>query len=429
MILIVIYVRLGRSQHLESQKIRSSSITYKGFSILIPCYNSVKDLKVSINYLKKIKYPDFEVIFINDGSTDHSMEKLKYLLDLEVDTEKTEKYIDENIKAIYKAKNLKSVYVIDKLREGRVSSLDYGLKFSSKEFIVTTTASAILKKDALFFVNMNLQDDDVIATGGSILIKQGIDLDIDGGLVFKENCKLIEYAQFMEYLATFYVIRNSLIKANSISVISSSFGVIKKSVIDEIGSFKNNTSFDLSFLLSKYAKEHNKKITYDDRAICFENACSDLFSCCALRLEWHCLFMSTLKKHMRFLLGGCLKEKLLVWAFFNTIFLGYISIILILTGIFYMGFSIFVYANIGRDVYLQIILGAVIFLIYSTINIRIAVKNNLDFRNIKKYKIILIHLYILTIYKPMMILTFCCAGIKKCFGGKSLCKCIRKWVT
>ncbi|MGL4655550.1 MAG: glycosyltransferase family 2 protein, partial [Sarcina sp.] len=393
-ILIIIYVRFGHDQHLETQKIRMSNVTYKGFSILIPCYNSVNELKASINHLKKIKYPDFEVIFINDGSTDHSMEKFKYLLDLELDIERTKKISDIKIKGIYKSKNFENVYVIDKLNEGRVTSLDYGVKVSSKEFIVVTTITAMLKRDALFLVNMNLQDEDIIATGGSILIKQGIDMDADGRLTFREDCKLVEYAQFMEYIATFYVMRNSMIRLNCISVISSSFGVIKKSVVEKIGNFKNkeNTSMDLSILLSQYAKKYNKKITYDDRAICFENACNNIFTCCAVRAVWQKSFMSTFKRHRKYLTSGCFKEKLFLLAFFNTIFLGYISIILILTGIFYLGISFFAYGKIGLDVYTQVILGLVIFLIYSFINIRIASENNLDFKNFKKNKIILIHL-------------------------------------
>ncbi|MGL4763010.1 MAG: glycosyltransferase family 2 protein [Sarcina sp.] len=416
-ILILVYVRIGRIQHLQAQRIRKSNVEYKGLSILIPCHNNVKDLKSSIDNLTNLKYPNLEIIFINDGSTDHTMDKLKYLLELE---EYTNQYLRANnkIKKIYKSKKIDDFYVVDKCYEGKNRSLNLGSQLSSKEFIVTLDSSAILKKDALFLINMNLQDESVIATSGSILIKQGIDMEGEGKLTFKEDCKFIEYAQFMEYIATFYIMRNSLCKANEISIISSSFGVFNREIMSKLGCFKheNTSNIDISLQLNKYAKENNKKITYDDRAICFENGSSSIFSCCAKKATLQCCFMRTLKRHIKFLSGECFSNKLFFIAFFSTILLGYASIILTLLGVAYLMISIFLRESISINTYLQIILGIIIFLLYSIVNIRVALKNNLSFKNIKKYKIILIHLYILIVYKPVMIFTFLYAGIKKVFS-------------
>jgi glycosyltransferase involved in cell wall biosynthesis len=422
----LIYVRVGHTQHLESKKIRKSSVEYKGLSILIPCYNNVKDLKVAIAYLKKIKYPNLEIIFINDGSTDHTMDKFKYLLELEKESS-TLKSLNKTVKEVYKSKTFKNIYVVDKEHENRSYSLDLGTELSSKEYLVTIGANSILKQDALFLLNMNLQNEDVIATSGSIMIKQGIDMDADGKLTFKSDCKFIEYAQFMEYIATFNIIRNSMSKANSLTIVSSDFGVYKKEVISELKCFKNkkNTSMDISLQLNKYAKEKNKKITYDDRAICFKDGCSDVFSCCLERMSYQSSFISSLKKHIKFLVSGCFTSKLFFLAFFNTIILGYISIILILSGIGYLIISIFMDGYVSIDTYLQIILGAIIFIFYSIINIRCALNNNLSFKNIKKHKIILIHLYILIIYKPIMMFTFIYTAIKKLFGREYICKCLK----
>ncbi|MGL5577149.1 MAG: glycosyltransferase family 2 protein [Sarcina sp.] len=424
-VLIIIYIKFGQVQHLENQKIRNSNIKYKGFSILIPCHNNANELKDLVSHLKKIKYPNFEVIFINDGSTDHSMQKLTYLLELE---QEQTKQCNNIVKGIYKSKNSQGMYVIDKLYGGRIQSLSCGLEISNKEFVVTTTATAILKKDALFFANMNLQDENVIAMSGAVIVRDGIDLECEEGLVLQSNCKLIEYAQFMECITIFYIIKNSLIKTNSISILSSSFGITNKSVMKKIGLFEdlNNTSMDLSVLLKKYAKKHNKKITYDDRAICFERVKDNVFSCCLLKIKEQCSFLKVLRVNIKLLVNGSLKKLLFIGAFFNVIFLGYLSIILTIIGIFYLILSVITHSKIGMNIYILMILGIIIFLIYSTINMKIALKNNVNFKNIKKHKIILIYLYILIVYKPLIIVTYMYVFIKSCTGDKCICSYLRK---
>ncbi|MBD1373861.1 glycosyltransferase, partial [Hazenella sp. IB182357] len=54
----------------------------KGFSILIPCYNEQSILETTLNGLLKNRYPEMEVIFINDGSTDETLYMLGELLEL-----------------------------------------------------------------------------------------------------------------------------------------------------------------------------------------------------------------------------------------------------------------------------------------------------------------------------------------------------------
>jgi len=43
---------------------------WPGVSILVPCHNEGANIIETISWLKKIKYPDYEIIAINDGSSD-----------------------------------------------------------------------------------------------------------------------------------------------------------------------------------------------------------------------------------------------------------------------------------------------------------------------------------------------------------------------
>ncbi len=50
------------------------------FSIVIPVYNRIEILEQRVQYLIQQEFTDYEVIIVDDGSTDHPSEKLKFLI-------------------------------------------------------------------------------------------------------------------------------------------------------------------------------------------------------------------------------------------------------------------------------------------------------------------------------------------------------------
>lgn len=55
------------------------SPSQEGCSILIPCFNEEKQVRQTIRYALQSQYPTFEVIAINDGSSDRTGEILNEL--------------------------------------------------------------------------------------------------------------------------------------------------------------------------------------------------------------------------------------------------------------------------------------------------------------------------------------------------------------
>ena len=47
------------------------------FSVIIPLYNKEKDIQKTLDSLLSQTFPDFEVIIVNDGSTDKSEDVVK----------------------------------------------------------------------------------------------------------------------------------------------------------------------------------------------------------------------------------------------------------------------------------------------------------------------------------------------------------------
>ena len=408
-ILTLWYIKIGYKNHIESMNIRKSKIVYKDLSILVYCHNDGVFLKKILKNLKEFKYPNLDIIFINDGSTDHTMSKLNYLLNLEaIEYENKEDFCTSKVKGIYKSSIYSNFYVIDKERGGKTESLRAGTALSKGEFVVTIEANASLKRDALFLINMNLQNDDVIAVGGAVMIEQGVSMNSDCGLFLKGKSKLIEYAQALEYIATFYIIRNSLIKLNSVCVISGDFGAFKKSVIEELGLFqsKHIGSIEMSVQLNEYASKNGKIITYDDRAVCFTEAPSNLKDCYKKRMTWQDCFIEIFFKHYNFLLGKKVKNYIGFIGFINTLLLGYLSVILTYIGVISIVVSFSEGSQVSINAIIQIVIGIVIFIVYSLGNLSFAKNNKLCFGKISKIKLITIHIYMLVWFKPMTIVIF-----------------------
>ncbi|MBC9784346.1 poly-beta-1,6 N-acetyl-D-glucosamine synthase [Heliobacterium chlorum] len=99
-------------------------------SILIPCYNESKTIEETVFHLHQINYPNFEVIAINDGSTDETEKVLRDLHD---------KY--EKLKVIHLKKN-----------SGKANALYLGLIASKGEIILGLDADSLLDQDALNFM-------------------------------------------------------------------------------------------------------------------------------------------------------------------------------------------------------------------------------------------------------------------------------------
>lgn len=99
-------------------------------SILIPCYNEGENIRTTISRLEQITYPNFEIVAINDGSTDKTAEILYELAG---------KY--ENLRFIDCKENC-----------GKANALDIGLIAAKSEILVTIDADAYLEPDALNYM-------------------------------------------------------------------------------------------------------------------------------------------------------------------------------------------------------------------------------------------------------------------------------------
>lgn len=107
-------------------------------SIIIPVYNGAKTLINTISSINKQTWRDFEVIIVNDGSTDETVA------------------VFENFSKATKLEN--NYFFINQENKGAPSARNRGLKKASGEFLLFCDADAVLREDALEKMMQALKD-------------------------------------------------------------------------------------------------------------------------------------------------------------------------------------------------------------------------------------------------------------------------------
>lgn len=288
-----------------------------GFSLIIPCYNEERILPSTVAGLLNLEYGNFEVIFVNDGSTDQTGKVLNDMLDI------TPYYGDRIVTdgLVYQSKKYPNFFVIEKSNSGKAASLNKGIQASSKELIVTMDCDCILERDALKVMNQTFQDQEVIAAGGVVHVMQYF-------LLNRKRKSIIDM-QTLDYFKGFYIYKSSLAYNGALNIISGAFGVFRKDALLAVGGFRDGLGedIDITIRLQEYALRQNKVITYNLGAVCYTECPETWRDLCKQRVRWQKAFLDAIIKNWRFLLRNLVKSNMCFLMIVDAAFSGTIAVI------------------------------------------------------------------------------------------------------
>ena len=276
-------------------------------SILIPCYNEEDTVALSVRGLLQMNYHNFEAIFINDGSSDATLEKLTQLLKLREVTS-----IRLNGRAtLYRSERFRNFRVIDKRNGGKSSALNAGLKIAKAEIIVTLDADSVLERDALRVISSAFVDPDVVAAGGAIHIMQGYDPAFYNRR-YRGVRNILVSLQMMEYLKGFYIYKLSLARQNAIAIISGAFGAFRRSALLVAGGYRRTLGedIDITMRIQKLIHKTKMKVVYLPDALCYTQCPESWHDLLRQRLRWQKGFVDCTVHHRKFLLRTFLYKSL-----------------------------------------------------------------------------------------------------------------------
>lgn len=251
---LLFYFRRERNKKLEIKE-------FPFFSIIIPARNEEGCIKETVENLQSLNYSEYEVIVVNDGSTDKTKEIITSLIS---------KY------AWLRIINLNP-------NNGKANATNIGIMASRGEYILVIDADCFLDKDALRPIAWHFINSPRV--GG-----------VTGNPRVINRTSLLGKIQVGEYSSIIGLIKRSQRILGKILTVSGVIAAYRKSALYSCGFFDSDTvteDIDMTWKLQK----HFWDIRYEPRALCWILVPETLRGLWIQRLRWAQGGIEVIKKH------------------------------------------------------------------------------------------------------------------------------------
>lgn len=213
-------------------------------SVIAPAYNEEATVVESVRALLNLRYPDYEVIVVNDGSSDGTLERIITTFELErVGLAVESRLRTQSIRGIYRNPRVPRLTVVDKSNGGKADSLNAGINVSRKRYFAAIDADSLLEPDALLHLAAETLHSElpVDAVGGNVLPVNGC--SVERGHINRVSVPRNRLARFqmVEYIRSFMTGRTGWARIRSLLIISGAFGLFRKSAVIDVGGYMTSS--------------------------------------------------------------------------------------------------------------------------------------------------------------------------------------------
>ena len=218
-------------------------------SLMVPCYNEGDNLDESIPHLLQLRYPNYELIFINDGSKDNTGE----IIDRWAAKE-------EKITALHQE------------NQGKASALNHGLTIAKGKYVACIDGDAVLDYYALDYMVQALEKDPKYAA-------------TTGNPRVRNRSTILGRLQVSEFSSIIGLIKRAQGLMGTIFTVSGVCCLFRKDVMEEIGGWSTNMiteDIDISWKI----QIAGYNIMYEPRALCWVLMPESMKGLYKQRLRW-----------------------------------------------------------------------------------------------------------------------------------------------
>ena len=355
--------RLGS---LKLERLKASPFT-PPITLVVPAHNEEKSIVESIRSLLSIDYPSLELVVINDGSQDTTLDQLKQAYRLRsANILYIQTLPSGTVHGVFNSPIEPRLLVLDKDSTGsKADAVNAGLNAASSPYVCVVDADSILERDSLLRIMAGVLSDPsrVMAVGGIVRVLNGSKVRNGELHDVRLPKKGIEVLQVIEYLRAFLIGREAWSKYNMLPIISGAFGIFRRDVVMKVQGFRAaavGEDFDLVMRVHRYLLEQGKDyvIEFIPDPTCWTEVPADLRSLARQRARWHKGLLDTLwpnrdmlfrKRYGR--IGSIALPYMWLFEFFAPIIecVGFITIIVaavlgLLSRQFFLQFLLFGYA-------------------------------------------------------------------------------------
>ncbi len=282
---------------IDMAKIQVSELLLKGYeppiSIVIPAYNEEATIVTSVKSMLQLRYADYEVLVVNDGSRDGTLAQLIEGFELLPFPQSHNARLDvKPIRGVYFSPKYPKLRVIDKVNGGKADGINCGINVARHSLFCCVDADSILERDALLrVVQPFMEDSTTVAAGGTVRIANGC--IVSDGLLTQPGIpdNWLGRFQIVEYLRGFLFGRLGWARINGLLIISGAFGVMHRDTVIEVGGYRHQTigeDMELIVRMHRVLKEKRRpyRIVYVPEPVCWTEAPEDMRTLKNQRVRW-----------------------------------------------------------------------------------------------------------------------------------------------
>jgi cellulose synthase/poly-beta-1,6-N-acetylglucosamine synthase-like glycosyltransferase len=216
---------------------------FKPMSLICPAYNEEAGVVASVNSLVSLRYPEFQVVVVNDGSTDATLQRLITAFKLQPSHRVIRQLLPaQEVLGVYESAYVPNLVVVDKANGGKADALNCGVNLARYPLVCCMDGDSLLENDALLRIARPFMDrPDLIASGGVVRPVNGCKVTPMGirGIYLPDSW--LARFQIVEYLRAFLFARVGLASLDSLFIVSGAFGVFRKDLVVAAGGFDTAT--------------------------------------------------------------------------------------------------------------------------------------------------------------------------------------------
>jgi cellulose synthase/poly-beta-1,6-N-acetylglucosamine synthase-like glycosyltransferase len=297
--------RLAQNFYADYEAVAKSHFTFP-ISVLMPAHNEAAGIVESVHSVLSLDYPQHEVIVLNDGSTDTTLESLVREFRLErraVVFRKTLPFAGA-IRGIYRSAAYPTLTVVDKEHAGKSDALNCGIDLARYPLFCSIDADSVFQENALLrVVRPFLEDPErVVAVGGQVRVANGS--RVERGRIVEPRLPqtILAAFQVVEYLRAFVASRLGLSAMNNLLLLSGVFSLFRKDVVIEAGGYRPDVvteDMELIVRLHRRMRETRRPyaVVFLPDPICWTEVPERLGALARQRNRWHRGLMQSLWRH------------------------------------------------------------------------------------------------------------------------------------
>jgi poly-beta-1,6 N-acetyl-D-glucosamine synthase len=259
---------LGYLHHVEAKTSPEDGDRFEPLvTILVPAYNEGTVIQGAIRSLLELDYPAYDILVIDDGSTDDTYARAAEL----------EGYYGRA-----------TVRVVSKSNGGKAHALNTGIALARTPFVLCMDGDSRLAPGTLRYAMPHFRDPRVGAVAGNVKV------------VNRRN--LWTCLQALEYIEGLNMARRAQGFVRAVNIVPGPIGVFRRDTLARVGGYDTDTYAEDADLTLKLLTD-GWHIVYEDRAIAYTEAPEHLLDLLKQRYRWTRGILQALKKHSAALLA------------------------------------------------------------------------------------------------------------------------------